>query len=427
MTKQGDIFDVKKVNLADFLRELNQSQDLDSILTKFVDMVCSIVQCEQSLVILHEPETDTLKIVACPPNYKNALKPIRLPVERSLSGKAYYTGRPVNVKSDQSEMLLKNDPVNLVFEQTLKSPTRNLEIVPMVFRGEIVGVLEARNKIGSENFNQTDLSLLESLSSLAAITVLSFVLFDEVEHAQQQVKSLENQKANFIAIASHELRTPIGLILGHGSFIEEMIKDPELKSQMQVVLRNSARLKEIVDDITRMNEFDSGVSRLKTKTIPLRTLIEKTAKLFQERTDQKKIQFTLHLPNSELLVDGDEEKISVILNNLIDNAISYTGPGGRVHIEADRLPGYVQVKVIDNGVGIPPDEIASVFDRFYQVQSHLTRKQGGIGLGLSVAKAMVELHGGQIWVESELGKGSQFTFLLPTQASTMERLRRIQR
>jgi two-component system sensor histidine kinase VicK len=117
--------------------------------------------------------------------------------------------------------------------------------------------------------------------------------------------------------------------------------------------------------------------------------------------------------SQDLLVDADGSKIAIVLSNLVKNAITFTNNGGRVTIHAGLESGFVKVVVEDNGVGIPAKELPRVFDRFYQVESHLTRKHGGMGLGLSVAKAMIEMHGGRIWAESVEGMGSTFTFLLP--------------
>ena len=115
----------------------------------------------------------------------------------------------------------------------------------------------------------------------------------------------------------------------------------------------------------------------------------------------------------DLPVEADANKITVAVSNLVRNAITFTNDGGRVVVKVEPVPGYAQVSVSDNGIGIPAADLSRVFDRFFQVESHLTRRITGMGLGLSVAKTMIELHGGRIWVESVEGEGSTFTFLLP--------------
>jgi two-component system sensor histidine kinase VicK len=117
-------------------------------------------------------------------------------------------------------------------------------------------------------------------------------------------------------------------------------------------------------------------------------------------------------------VDVDSGKIAIVLSNLVKNALTFTNENGQVIIRGEQQPDYVQISVQDNGVGIPASDLPRVFDRFYQVESHLTRRHGGMGLGLSVAKVMVEMHGGRIWAESNEGLGSTFTFLLPVKNKT---------
>jgi two-component system sensor histidine kinase VicK len=123
---------------------------------------------------------------------------------------------------------------------------------------------------------------------------------------------------------------------------------------------------------------------------------------------------------ADLLVEADGGKISIALSNLVKNAIMFTNEGGHVFVDGELLPGYVKVSVIDDGIGIPARDLPHIFDRFFQVETHLTRRHGGMGLGLSVAKAMIELHGGRIWAESMEGKGSAFTFLLPVNSMQAE-------
>ena len=138
-----------------------------------------------------------------------------------------------------------------------------------------------------------------------------------------------------------------------------------------------------------------------------------TVLTFQDEADSRNITLKFDESISPFYVEADGVKISIVLSNLVKNAIQFTDPGGHVAITVEEDSGYMKVAVIDDGIGIPTKDLPRVFDRFFQVETHLTRRYGGMGLGLSVAKAMIELHGGRIWVESEVGKGSAFTFLLP--------------
>jgi signal transduction histidine kinase len=143
-------------------------------------------------------------------------------------------------------------------------------------------------------------------------------------------------------------------------------------------------------------------------------LVEQTVEGYIEVAQEKQIEIGFDVPvDDPLIVDGDIDKIQVALSNLIKNAIAFTDAGGQVGIKIEGDEGLVKVFVVDTGIGIPAADVERVFDRFYQVESHLTRKHGGMGLGLSIAKAMVEMHQGQIWCESKEGTGSLFCFMLP--------------
>jgi len=138
---------------------------------------------------------------------------------------------------------------------------------------------------------------------------------------------------------------------------------------------------------------------------------------FQDTAAEKKIELGYDVPPDDALyVEGDRDKIDIVLTNLIRNALTFTDPGGQVGIKAEAIPGFVKVFVVDTGIGIPADQLERIFDRFYQVESHLTRRHGGMGLGLSIAKSMIEMHNGQIWCESKEGTGSLFCFMLPIDA-----------
>ena len=146
---------------------------------------------------------------------------------------------------------------------------------------------------------------------------------------------------------------------------------------------------------------------------------------FIQEAETKQIKLRSDTGEDDLQVQGDASKISLALNNMVKNALDFTNPGGHVLITAEKIPGYIKVSVIDDGIGIPAKDLAHIFERFYQVESHLTRKHGGMGLGLSVAKVMTEMHGGRIWVESAEGKGSNFTFILPVSPEQAEAAQRV--
>jgi signal transduction histidine kinase len=237
-----------------------------------------------------------------------------------------------------------------------------------------------------------------------------------VESSKKEARELDRLKSDFIAITSHELRTPLGVILGHSTFLRELIQG-EHQEQVDTIIRSASKLKEIIESLSSMDNQQTGSATLRERKISIARIIEDVTASFRDMAEQKGIALQVDKdPNQELLIEGDGGKISVALSNLVKNAITFTNEGGHIFVCGEVEGSFIKVSVIDDGMGVPIEDQAHVFDRFYQVESHLTRRHGGMGLGLSVAKAMVEMHNGQIWLESKEGVGSKFTFILPAES-----------
>ncbi|MGD8814957.1 MAG: HAMP domain-containing sensor histidine kinase, partial [Anaerolineales bacterium] len=223
----------------------------------------------------------------------------------------------------------------------------------------------------------------------------------------------------FIAITSHELRTPLGLILGHATFLKE-IASPEYEEQVEAITRSALRLKSIIEDLSSLAHKERGESRIHRTTFSMSDLARQVAERFREEADEMRIDLQTQIPKrGSLKVEADREKLSSALSQVVRNALTFTDPGGMVRVHVKKLDDHVRVIVSDTGIGIPSEDVPHVFDRFFQVEAHLTRKHGGMGLGLSIAKAMVEMHGGSIGCESEENNGSTFTIDIPIKAKTV--------
>ena len=394
--------------LIEINRSLGSAKELDSLLNTVVDAACELLDSEYSVILMYEEETDLLKYVSGPSAYREVMKRTRIPLENSIAGGAYRQATPINIPD------VDKDPrVHPQIENILGFQVRSILAMPLTFRGETIGVIEVYNKRHAARYTEDDINILATLASQAAVVTLGTLLIEETEHTYKELEELESVKSNFIAIAAHELRTPLGLILGHASFLSESLTDDLQKKQLEVIIRSATRLKKIVEDLSNVSNVQSESIRLHRKPVSLKHLIPYIVTQFQETSRSKHISLNVKIPESDLILECDEEKLNTALSNLVDNALTFTNENGHVWISAEQLPGYIKVSILDDGIGIPAKDLPRVFDRFFQVQSHLTRRHGGIGLGLSVAKAMIELHGGQIWVESIEGKGSNFSFLVP--------------
>jgi len=271
-----------------------------------------------------------------------------------------------------------------------------------------------------ENYSDEDVLIMESLASLAAIAMQNDMLPMNIQSSNDQSRELDRLKSEFIAITSHELRTPLGLILGHATFLRETVGQ-EFYEQMDVIIRSASRLKEIIENLSSVDNYQTGGSSLRSRKVSMARIIEDVSASFRDMAGNKGVVLKIEIDLSQdLWLDVDGSKIAIALSNLLKNAVTFSNESGIIIIRAERQPDFIKVTVEDNGTGIPAKELVHVFDRFYQVESHLTRKHGGMGLGLSVAKAMIEMHAGRIWADSTEGLGSTFTFLLPVNEKNAE-------
>lgn len=392
--------------LLEVVRGLTTAPDLETFLQTIISEATELTNSELSSILEYDETAEELRFLAMQWFERDLLRPMGVPLEGSAAGWVYRRGQPLiiqDVRKDQRHF-------NLVDRMT-NHQTQSLVAVPLMVRGEVVGVLEALNKKDDAHYTEEDLTILETLGALAAQAMQNVDLTRKVRASKVQLAELERLKTDFIAITSHELRTPLGLILGHATFLRETAGG-QFGEQLDAIIRNATKLKEIVENLSDVDNFQSGSARVKGDRVSMVKIAEDVVALFKPEANQKNIALKLEPVSRPFYLHADQVKITIAMSNIVKNAIQYTEAGGNVNVRIEEDSGYVKVTVTDDGIGIPPRELPRIFDRFYQVETHLTRRYGGMGLGLSVAKAMIELHGGRIWAESQ-GRGSKFTFLLP--------------
>ncbi|MCL4368181.1 MAG: ATP-binding protein [Actinobacteria bacterium] len=394
--------------LLEISQRLNSTLELAPLLQMIVEVAVDLTDSEASSILLYDPASGELRFEAAPGIPRGDLSKLSVPLESSVAGWIFTHGKPMVVQD-----AARDARVFRKVDRTLNFQTRSLLGLPLLIKQEAIGVIEAVNKKGQGHYTEDDLAVLETLAAQAAIASENARLLAKLQDANAELMRLDRMKSDFIAIASHELRTPLGLILGHATFLKEVVPQAH-QEQMEVIIRSSMRLKSIIEDLSTIAHKDEGQSRVRREPFSIVKLIIDLASRFQEAAQEKNIELGYDVPESDpLIVEADRDKIDVALGNLIRNALTFTDAGGQVGIKAEGEGGYVKVFVVDTGIGIPAGEIDRIFDRFYQVESHLTRRHGGMGLGLSIAKSMIEMHNGQIWVESKEGTGSLFSFTLP--------------
>jgi signal transduction histidine kinase len=321
----------------------------------------------------------------------------------------------------------KMDGLQLMAEIAKSKP--EILTIMMTGHGTIHSALEAMKR-GASDYLMKPLNLDELIIRIQKVLEerQRFVRLkdfaDKLERANQELRKIDAMKSEFVSVASHELRTPLAAIKNS---VQLMLsgKTGEINENQAKFLsmaeRNINRLTNILNDLLNLSRIESGKIELKFENLELRQLIELTASSLRPQADGKSIQIEVEVPEQIPAVYGDPEKIEQILTNLIGNSIKFTPDGGKILITAEPLSkdkkggvgDMVAVSVKDTGIGIPPEHLEPIFEKFHQVEGSLHRSVSGTGLGLAITKGLVEAHQGKIWVESEVGKGSTFTFALP--------------
>ena len=397
--------------LLEVTRNLSTMVDLETYLQSVLSAATELTDSETASLMEYDDAAQELRFKFVPWFHREAISSAKIPLDASAAGWIFLHVKPLvidDVKSDSRHYGKIDDLANFT--------TRSLLGVPLILHGRPIGVFEIFNKANDTHYTEEDIFIVETLASLATTAMQNDILESNVISAQDEARDLDRLKNEFIAITSHELRTPLGLILGHATFLRELVGN-DYHEQVDAIIRSATRLKEIIESLTRVDNYQTGGASLHSRKVSVIRIIEDISASFRDMTAQKGITLKVEVDRKQdLLVDADGSKIAIVLSNLVKNALTFTNEDGRVTIRGGLESGFVKVSVEDNGVGIPAKELPHIFERFYQVESHLTRKHGGMGLGLSVAKVMIEMHGGRIWAESTEGVGSTFTFLLPLEA-----------
>ena len=236
-----------------------------------------------------------------------------------------------------------------------------------------------------------------------------------VFHDISRLKQLENVRKDFVANVSHELRTPLAVIKG---YVETLLDDEPPAAAtgrqfLETIQRHTHRLEVLIDDLLSISALESQQIRLERAPVSIRATAAAVVDELSPRASEKNIAVTLELPADLPAVAADVQRLHQVFVNLLDNAIKYTPAGGGVRVSAVARDGQIEVCVADNGPGIAAEHLPRIFERFYRVDKARSRELGGTGLGLAIVKHIVQAHGGRVWVESELERGSRFYFTVP--------------
>jgi two-component system, OmpR family, phosphate regulon sensor histidine kinase PhoR len=284
--------------------------------------------------------------------------------------------------------------------------TELIEAVRRVLAGEPRVEAEIVTGTLRQHFFAATVAAVRAGDTLGAVVVL---------HDITELRKLERVRRDFVANVSHEFKTPLTAIQGFSeTLLAGAIDDPQNRERfLGIILEHSRRLARLTDDLLKLSSMDADRLELEIRRVSVSELIESCLETTQHRAAEKEVQVELDQTGELPDIAGDRRRLAEILQNLLDNATQYTLPGGRITLNAQTRDSDVVFTVSDTGIGIPKSDQSRIFERFYRVDAARSREAGGTGLGLAIAKHLVEVHGGRIWVDSEIGQGSQFHFSIP--------------
>jgi PAS domain S-box-containing protein len=335
-------------------------------------------------------------------------------VEAGAMYKAFREGRPLLFGDDKP---LSPD-LYLKPQYLLKAlRTNRFLVIPMIARGQTVGVFAGDNKPSGRQIPPGTATLLQTFASHAAVAIANARLFQTIEDKSRQLEVAGRHKSEFLANMSHELRTPLNAIIGFSEVLTERMFG-ELNDKQDEYLKDihasGQHLLSLINDILDLSKIEAGRMELERSDFDLPNALANALILVRERASRRGIRLGSTIDERLGMISGDERKVKQVLLNLLSNALKFTPEGGRIDVSARLHDGVAEVSVSDTGIGIAPADQDAVFEEFRQVGT-ADKKSEGTGLGLALSRKFIELHGGRIWVKSELGTGSTFTFTLPLQ------------
>jgi GAF domain-containing protein len=401
-----------------FAEQLTSSIDLPTLLDSIVSTLREVLHCRGVSISLLNPETQLLEIRAAAglqPKWRQAAK---LKVGEGISGQVAATATPLYVPDARSL------PDFIFFDPAVRS----LLVVPLMVKDRVIGTLAIDQTI-PDAFSQDDQRTLTIAAAQAAAAIENAQLYsdlaeraEKLEQAYRELQEIDRLKDELVQNVSHELRTPLTFIKGYVELLleEDMGSLNETQREsLTVVADKTNALARLVSDIIYLQQVERDSLQLSPQD--MREMARLALQSCEIAALNAGISLRLHAElTSPPVLFVDRDRINQVFDNLLGNAIKFSPRGGTISISVEDLGDMLRLAVTDTGVGIPADKLERVFDRFYQVDGSATRRFGGAGLGLAITRRIVEAHGGQIWVESEIGKGSSFIFTLPKMQSARE-------
>jgi signal transduction histidine kinase/DNA-binding response OmpR family regulator len=352
-------------------------------------------------------DRDRRELVAQKPGFgltPEQIARLRYEVDRECCARWHFRKNGALLSSDATkDQRLLPEMVDLLGLRTLLA-------APLIHGRGAHGLILVADRVDGASFGDDDLTLMQSVAGQAAVAVENLLLHEEIKHANTLLQEYDRRKSEFVGIVAHDFRRPLMAIRG---FAELVLEEPDLPAEtrreyMGTVIVETDQLARLADDTLLVTRIETGELSYDWREIDLGPFILETIPL-----GLAEHSVLTDIPRDLALIVADPDRLRRVMTNLLSNAVKYSPEGGAIVIRCRRRNGDVVVEVRDHGLGIPKDQIASLFQKFQRVRGEAHMSIGGTGLGLYICRLIVEGHGGRIWVESEPGQGSTFAFSLP--------------
>lgn len=392
--------------LSEVGKAINTTLDLEDVLHMILSSSLELLGGSEGSVMLLNKERSHLEVVSYRGTEEHPVVTGRTLVGEGIAGTVAARRTPMLIEGTQPEgdLVGKGHP-----ERGITSSM----CVPLIRRDDLIGVLNLNDTEGKRGFTEQDLEALDVFAQHAAIAIGNASLFEQERESVQRLEDLDRQKSDFVATVSHELKTPLTAIIGSATTLSKRgdRMTPEQRTTfIEMIERQGQRLLRLVQDILTTAQIEAGAPKLRRELVDLRDAAEVIINDLRHSHPGRQVNLESEPERPHLW--GDLGAIQQILSNLVENALKYSD-GGQVDVQLKETLTETVVAVSDQGRGMSSDHLGTVFDRFRQVDQSSTRSKGGVGLGLYIVKSLVEAHNGDIKVESEEGKGTTFSVLLP--------------
>ncbi len=370
--------------------------------------------CEAQNAQIFRIEGDRMRLVARYGPVQSTLEEGQArPITRgSVSGRVILDRRALHLHDVSAEAPTEYPDIK---EAVIRQGIRTTVGIPLLREGVPIGAVTLfRTEV--RPFSDKQIALLQTFADQAVIAVENVRLFNETQDKTRQLEIANEHKSQFLANMSHELRTPLNAVIGFSEVLLERMfgeLNPKQAEYLDDILSSGRHLLSLINDILDLSKIEAGRMELDSAEFDLPQAIDNALVLVRERAARHGLTLDTAVDARLGTVSGDERKIKQVLLNLLSNAVKFTPEGGRIQVRAARVDGAAEISVADTGVGIAPEDQEAVFEEFRQVGTDYAKKREGTGLGLALARRFVELHGGRMWLKSQVGEGSTFTFTIP--------------